>query len=611
MLDEKRVIFIEVPMNIIEGLIQHQIKFAEYIKSDLPVIISSGGANGSMDDVNNYADDNYKLCANGLALLYTLDHPKNTLKGQPWLKEGAISLLNKFLENVEILPDGTSKLKEVGSEWYAYTVTQVIKTLENEVDDLTKTKAKAYVEAYAHHAMEEPMFFTAFNHESWRCWTLYNAGLYFDKPEWCERSLFFLHQLLHCQTKEGFWEESAHHGPSMKYNQLMLSPLAWISRLSNDAKIKDAAIRLGSFMSRWVFPDGTTVGTFDGRQSTSLMLFSPVVPGLEFTQAGATLNQRGIQLWAARGCLSEDRALGNSNWYGHFSSFSIADSLWYFLKYSPTEKIGVLEIDEPKVSLENHSVHFDGILKRWNNWCLAVSGQNSDVPRMVANVFRLDRQSRLELWHQDAGVILGGGHNITTWDIPYANVIIDSNGEVANEFGYIEPSKKRSGRVSKAMFIPRMVRSFSESNATNLELIFGHGTFLFKCSPENDNEFSLTLHWNVRGIKKMYLQLPMLLWRLGQMTIDGQEINGREPFLTNSIQSATFRDNIKQTITTIVPPKGLVTKIRTGLSQIRSYGKLFENERFDPPYFINQISTEVLNPSNIGSLNWRITVQKI
>jgi hypothetical protein len=194
-------------MNIIEGLIQHQIRFANYIRNDLPIIISSTGTNGSMDDVSNYADDNYKLCANGLALLYKLDHPKNSLRGQVWLKEGALGLLHKFLENVEILPDGSSKLKEIGSEWYAYTVTQVVKTLADEIDELTKLKARAYVEAYAHHAMEEPMFFTAFNHESWRCWTLYNAGLYFNKPEWCQRSLFFLHQLLNCQTSEGFWEE--------------------------------------------------------------------------------------------------------------------------------------------------------------------------------------------------------------------------------------------------------------------------------------------------------------------------------------------------------------------------------------------------------------------
>lgn len=598
-------------MNILEGLIQHQIRFAEYIRSDIPLIVSSSGTNGSIDDVNNYADDNYKLCANGLALLYSLDHPKNTLRGQLWLKEGALHILNKFLENVEILPDGTSKLKEIGSEWYAYTVTQVVKTLENELDEIIKLKAKAYVEAYAHHAMEEPMFFTAFNHESWRCWTLYNAGLYFNKPEWCNRSLFFLHQLLNCQTNEGFWEESAHHGPSMKYNQLMLSPLAWISRLSNDAKIKEAATRLSAFMSRWTFPDGTTIGTFDGRQSTSLMLFSPVVPGLEFTQTGAELNQRGIKLWSSRGCFTDDRALGNSNWYAHFSAFSIADALWYFLKYNQTENSISLEIDNPKTNLENHSIHFDGILKRWGDWCLAISGQNSDVPRMVTNVFRLDRQSRLELWHKDTGVILGGGHNITTWDTPYANVIIDTNREIGSDFGYIENSKKRSGRASKALFIPRMAKSSTGLNFARLELVFGHGSFEFNCTPENDNEFTITLNWNVRGIKKMYLQLPMLLWRLGAMIVDGQEVNGRILSLTNPIQSAIFKDTLKKTITTIVPPSGLVTKIRTGLSQIRSYGKLFEDERFDPPYFINQISTEVINPSDTGTLKWSIKVQKM
>ena len=104
-------------MNIIEGLIQHQIEFARHIKKELPNILSSGASSGTMDDVSNYSDANYKLCANGLALLYQLNHPKNSLRGEPWLKEGALQLLGKYLEHVEILPDGTPKLKEIGSEW--------------------------------------------------------------------------------------------------------------------------------------------------------------------------------------------------------------------------------------------------------------------------------------------------------------------------------------------------------------------------------------------------------------------------------------------------------------------------------------------------------------
>lgn len=595
-------------MNIIEGLIQHQIEFARHIKKELPNILSSGASSGTMDDVSNYSDANYKLCANGLALLYQLKHPKNSLHGESWLKEGALQLLGKYLEHVEILPDGTPKLKEIGSEWYAYTVTQVVKTLEKEVDNETKIKAKAYVEAYAHHAMEEPMFFTAFNHESWRCWTLYNAGQYYQKPEWCERALFFMHQLINCQTPEGFWEETTHHGPSMKYNQLMLSPLAWLSQLSKDAKIKAAATRLSAFMSRWTFPDGTTVGTFDGRQSTSLMLFSPVVPGLEFTETGAELIRRGIDLWESRGCLSEERALGNSTWYAHFSSFSIADALWYYLAYPPTTKSTALEVDKENAELENHTTFFDGAMKRWKSWVIATSAQNTDIPRSGPSVYRLERQSRMELWHQSCGVVFGGGHNITGWDVPYANVVIDTNGEIVNEFGFVEVSKKRSGRASKALYIPRFVKTSIKNNKMILEQIFGHGTFIFECTPVSDNEFQIDVKWNLRGVKKMYLQIPMLLWRKGLLIIDGKEVDGRIKSLTDAVSKVEFLDTIKKSKASVLPPKGFVTKIRTGLSQIRSYGNLFENERFDPPYHINLVSTEVMAPKEQGELQWKITV---
>lgn len=595
-------------MHIIDGLIQQQVLFAKHIQKELPNILSSVAGNGSMDDVSNYSDANYKLCANGLALLYRLNHPKNTLYNQSWLKEGALQLLGKYLEHVEIMPDGTPKLKEIGSEWYAYTVTQVIKTLEKDVSEETKIKARAYVEAYAHHAMEEPMFFTAFNHESWRCWTLYNAGLYYKKPEWCERAIFFMHQIINCQTPEGFWEESTHHGPSMKYNHLMIVPLAWLSQLSKDTKIRAAATRLSAFMSRWTFPDGTTVGTFDGRQSTSLMYFSPAVAGLDFTETGSELNRRGIKLWESRGCLSEERALGNSTWYTHFSAFSIADALWYFLDYPQAEKSSNLEIDKENIELENHTVYFDGSMKRWKSWVMAASSQNSDIPRSGPSVYRLERQSRLELWHQSCGVILGGGHNITGWEVPYANIILDSNAEIKTEFGWVEPSKKRSGRATKAMYIPRYLNTSIKNNKIVLEEVFGHGTFIFECSPINENEFQINLNWNLRGVQKMYLQIPMLLWRKGEMVIDGQVVDGRVPSLTNAITKAEFKDNFKNTKATIIAPNGYTTKVRTGLSQIRSYGKLFDNERFDPPYFINLISTEVLKPKEQGAMQWKISV---
>jgi len=596
-------------LDIIEGLIEHQINFVNIVHELLPEIITSTKSENPSLGVNDFSETNYKLPATCFALLYTLDHPKNILKGQEWVKDDAITLIEMFLDQLKKNEQGEWELTEINSEWLPYTVIRVTTILKDFISDDLKERAKAYVEIYADHGMHEPMFFTAFNHESWRCMYLYLAGETYGREDWKEASLFLMHQLLKCKTKENFWEESTHHGPSMKYNQLMLMPMAWLSKMSNDPLIEEAAKNLSEFMSTWTFPDGTTVGAFDGRQSTSLMMFSPVIPGLELHPQGATLNQRGIDLWNDHGHLSNKKYLGNSNWYAFFSSFNIADSLIYFSKYG-LENIenSSLPIDEPQVKLINHSTEFNGMLIRDNDWVLATSSQNTDIPRAAHSVFRLERQSRLELWHKEYGVIIGGGHNVGGLSTPLANVVHTVNEDIECEFGYVEPSRARGGRKAKSLYICRAVSSEFKDGASELTQIFGNGTFHWVNKAIDDNHFEFSVEWELLNIQKLYLQLPLVLWRDQSLSINKKNIDGRDPGLTDKIESIKILNNDQKPIITVSIPEYGETRIRTGIRQLQSYGPLFEKEYFEPPYFINLISTQFINPEKNGKIKWEIKV---
>ncbi len=599
--------FTENSMNIVEGLIEHQMNFVKFVHEVVPNIVTESAKPAL--DANSFAHSNYQLPASSFALLYVLDHPKNTIRGQAWLRDDALALTDILLSKLVKDNEGQWVLTEMDSEWLPFVVMRVITLLKDEISSEMSLKAKIYVEKYVEQALRTPVFFTSPNHESWRCLYLYLAGDTYGREEWKKVAVSLMHQLLQFKTKEGFWEESTHHGPSLKYNQLMLSPLAWLARWTGDQEIREGAKDLAGFMAKWIFPDGVTVGSFDGRQSSSLMMYAPVVPGLEFHKQGATLNQRGIDLWEKHGNLSTPEYLGTSNWYAFFSSFSIADGLMYFSQYENGEYgFEELEIDKPDAKLINHSTEFNGMLVRKSDWVLGTSSQNADIPRSSPSLFRLERQSRFDLWHKKHGVIIGGGHNISGSNTPLANVIYALNDDVMSDFGYVEPSRARGGRLSKALYMARAISSDCQKDVSELKLFFGNGTFHWKNRAIDDNVFEFSVTWKQFNIKKMYLQLPLLLWRKQTLIVNEREVDGNVLGLTDVAKSISIADKDGKSIFSVECENKGETKIRTGIGQLRIYGPLMKSEFFEPPYTINMISTLFSNVEETGSYKWLIRV---
>lgn len=589
-------------MDILTGLVKHQVLFAEHLKKEMDAILSATGT--PTDGSASYHNETYKFGALTFANLYRLDHKDNPLHGQTSARDSAIRLVTKWLEQA----DGSVESFAASlSEWPSFILAEIVDRFGGEIDDTFREKAYALVKAWAEHeALVKPFGRTSPNHESWRCGSLYRCGAVFDEPTWKEQALFFLKQLSELQTEEGFWEEGVHHGPSMKYNCLMLSPLAWVYRMSGEDWVGDMARRLARFMATWVFPDGTTVGAFDGRQSMSPAYWAPVCPGLELIPEGATLNQRGVDLWAERDCLSEERALGPSNWYAHFGVFFVADALRYYSAMVPQAPEGKpLAIDNVSATLENHSTTFDGLMKRSGPWVLALSSQNSDVPKDNAGVFRLERQSRIELWHEKAGEIIGGGHNITKQPVPYANVCLDPGYESTLEFGEVTPPGQK---MSKVLYMPRKAISSVKDDMAELVQHFAHGSITFSLKPNGDDAFAIGARWKTAGARRLCLQIPLILWRKGSVKLDGESVDGCQPSLSRPIRQIEVHDSIKESTVTLKVTDVGETRVRLGLEPLRTYGKLFEKENFDSPYHILLVTTQFDSADPGGEMAWEVKI---
>lgn len=503
-------------------LIQLEIKLAEWVRGISPRILDANPG----EKRNPYLDYGFKWPAYTLAHLYVLEHPENSLRGQEWCAELAMKLVDK---SVEMWKHERAQKQGISTgETPHYVTPFVIEKLGDAVDGERKACWVEYEEAWVAQAMIRPQGHTACYHDSWRMTALYRLGHVLDRPDWTKMGLFLFKQMLNLQTKEGFWEDGRHHGPSMRYCGLMLPSLAWMYRWTGDEAFGEAARKLAAFMATWTHPDTMTVGAFDGRNA-AIPGFFPTCPGLELVPIGRAFTARAIKFWEDLGVFEDVELAVPSTRDTVRLAFYLADTCNYLLQYAPqTEDFfdtkTPLPIDR-EGTLEHHSTQFDGILHRSGPWTVALSSQNSDVPKDMKSIYRLDRQSRIELWHEKTSLALGGGHNLFNAAVPLANAILDTGHAGKGSFGRIlaeQPFK------SIRLYLPRFARTRIVDDTPELSLVFGHGTVTFRIVMEGANSACIDASWDVLNVKRMCLQVPLVVWRDAVLSIDGTDVSDEE-----------------------------------------------------------------------------------
>lgn len=597
---------------MLTDLIEIEVRLAEAVRCDSPKILDAARqGQTTYNDLGNY---NYMQAAYLAGHLFALRHPANTLRGQTWCAELAIAMTDKMIaawRNARHVGDGINV-----AEWSPLTTVELLEFLAPLIDSARRQRWMEFLDFYLDFACKRPYGFTSPNHEAWRQLLLYRAGQILNRPQLCELALFLCKQELEYQTKEGFWEESFHHGPSMKYNQIMLAPLAWLYRLTGDAKIGEAVKRLACFMATYTFPDGTTIGTFDGRQSTSLAFFSPVCPGLEFIPEGRLLNQRCMQIYRETGADVNMKFFENSIWYVYFGLFFHAASCRYYAEVVPeAERDQALQAEpatrlliDQDVSLENHTAEFDGVLHRNGAWVVALSSQNSDIPRVAPNLYRLERESRIEIWHKDTRLLLGGGHSRYDNPRPLANVVLDTGYCGETEFGYMaaEQDEKR-----RSYYMPRFTSSCVNQGVPELKFVFGHGTVLFRLIARNDHEMEIEAQWDTRNVQRLCLQLPMIVWHEAELLLDGIAVDAKQKKSHELKNLLTLKGGYFKGITQLQIPFGVPCRIHCGEEILRHYlESMPEPDLYLPQFGIVIVSVQWDNPVSEGSATFKLTTKK-
>ncbi len=525
-----------------------------------------------------------------LAYLYKTPHKLNPYYGKKEVRDVAVAICDHIAEIESTL------------EWPLYNLCQVYELLEDELDNRRKKRWQDYAEVYAGTRGVRPYFYTSFNHEAWNALAVLRAGQVFGRTDWEEQGRRLMHQLLKVQTDLGYFDEGPHHGPSMKYNQTQLAPMLLFADYADDGKVLAAGKKLADFMIRYSFPDGSPMAAFDGRQSWSLGYYGSLCYGLDRWPTGKEHNRRLYRTRKKWGFLDpQDKHYNLSDWYAYFGYGFLLDE---YLSLRPEAPSAPLPQDSDGYLMVESGPSFDGGAARNHDWIVALSAVNSDIPRVAQSVYRLERQSRLDLWHEKTGLVIGGGHNMRETDFPLANfVLLTGYREVACDFGRLSGGDYHDKR---AVYIPRSLTTSITPQEQVLREAFGQGDLSLVVRPLDNKHLALAFEYDVFTTREIFVQLPLIVFYNSSVLVDGEPFEDSAPHQVKNevrISNPTMGSTVRLRI-----PAGLPAKLNPGVPPLRWYGGEHGPQRYEPYYKIFLLSVRVDATDGKGSGEFMVEI---
>lgn len=213
---------------------------------------------------------------------------------------------------------------------------------------------------------------------------LYCAGLALERPEWCAQAKAFMKKVCEAQDPAGFWSENL--GPVVGYGFVYTDSLGVYYAMSKDETVLPALERAAKYHASFTYPDGTTVETIDERMGYSDAIVMPNV-GFSFTPVGRGYSQ---SQWNRKQAAN--------------SAFAADGAASHYLYGEEGEAIPPPGRQDEAMFVLGEN---DAMTRRAKPWFACLSAYHAPVP---TNRWFLDRQNFLSIYHDEVGVILGGGN---------------------------------------------------------------------------------------------------------------------------------------------------------------------------------------------------------
>lgn len=213
---------------------------------------------------------------------------------------------------------------------------------------------------------------------------LYCAGAVLGKPDWCQYAKDFMQRVVSEQHISGYWTE--HCGPVVRYNMVYVDAIGHYYAMSKDESVLPALRRAARFHSMFTYPDGSLVETVDER--------NPYHKGIHMGNVGFTFTPEG------RGFLVHQLALMVKS--GLQINADDAASLLLYGEEGPFVPTPASQTDRLDVTPDGKA-----LVVRKGPWFICLSAYHCPISE---SRWIQDRQNLVSIFHDNAGLILGGGN---------------------------------------------------------------------------------------------------------------------------------------------------------------------------------------------------------
>ena len=287
---------------------------------------------------------------------------------------------------------------------------------------------------------------------------LYFAGLTFERDDWKDQALTFSHRVVEAQSEYGWWPE--HDGPVVTYNFVYIDAIGTLYTMCQDERLLESLARAAQFHAAFVYPDGSMVETVDGRVWYHEGV-RPGNPGFSHTPQG-------------RGFLAQQHermiASGES-----FSSDYAATMLLYASEG---------ELESTAASSEVHTYRMGDLatVHRRRPWFFCANAFRRDPHE---NRWGQDWQNFVSVYHDEVGLILGGGH--TKLQPLWSNFTIGDIGRLKHTPGDENPVFQVDG----LRHVPDTAEIVQEDDRLAVRLVYGETEACVTLIDRGDNELGI------------------------------------------------------------------------------------------------------------------------
>lgn len=222
---------------------------------------------------------------------------------------------------------------------------------------------------------------------AWDGLNVFRAGQIFERKEWQQNGQRMVHSALESLDPTGFyWPEFG--GPSPSHQIQYLQAIGLYYEHSGDLAVVPYLERGLEFQIKFVYPDGSLIETIDGRSryqpevpAEGHFVFSQMEEGRRFAKfLVAQMQLRGVTL-------------------------PLSSSLLRNFRYYHEGEEARLPIEKKSYSLNSAG---KVVVRRKSPWFYCLSAFTAPTTK---NRWGLDRQNFISVWHEQVGMMIGGGNS--------------------------------------------------------------------------------------------------------------------------------------------------------------------------------------------------------